>query len=511
MSRGRASLAALFLPALATYPLMQLGPHLWMLWELARSPADPLALGFILAALGADLVFFWLMLGFALAKTQALLQAPAEARAAGPGLPATVLIPVCDEPLEVLRPAFFAAAHLGHPVVVVENCRRPDHGPRVRDLARRCGLDCVSVPNRGTKAAALNAVLPSVRTPALVLLDADVVAEPDAADALIAVLAADPDLAFVQSPQAERNRGATPVAAAASCQQLYFYEFVAQGWGAAGRALCVGTQCAFRTEPLRAAGGFPEDTVTEDIAVSYALHRAGHRSAYLPRVLGRGLAPTTLAGFWRQRARHAQGAVSLLLAVLADHRAPPGLRLSYAAMAAFPLVAVGYLCFSLTLLLAAQVQVASWSQPLVYLGAAGAFVLTQALLLSGMTARGHRLAELLAGQGGTLLVLPAYLQGIARALIPGRAHFELTPKTTGHATGTWQGPLALCLALAGVAWATRWAARAWSTELGVLVFGLWLVFHAAVLLAPFLVATSKRGVAQRDQAVLPQSTPAPRR
>ena len=480
----------LFLPALALYPLLQLLPHGWMLHSLLDGPADPAAVAFVAAALGADLIFGWLMVGFALAKGRALQVPTRTGPTARVTTAATVLIPVCDEPIDVLRPTFRAADRLGHRVLVVENSRTPGHGDQVRTLADAHGLDWVAVPNRGTKAAALNAALPLVETELLVLFDADVVATSDAVGTLVAPLLEDPRLALVQSPQAERNREASVVAAAASCQQLYFYEFVAQGWGALGLALCVGTNCALRVGPLRAVGGFPEDTVTEDVALSYSLHRAGHRSRFLPEVVGWGLAPETLPGFWRQRARHAEGAIHLLLRALGDRGGPLRLRVAYATMAAFPLVAVGYLCFAVTVLLAASVDIASWSRDLVYLGAAGAFVATQVLLLSGLRGRGHRLVEALAGQGGTLMVLPAYLLGTARALVRRPAFFAVTPKGD-TAVGPWPRRLAVAATLLGALWAVRWATLAWNTELGVGVFTAWVVFHVVVLLAPWGVAARR--------------------
>ncbi|MCB9779893.1 MAG: glycosyltransferase [Alphaproteobacteria bacterium] len=491
------------LPALALYPLLQLGPHLWMLRALRADGGDPAAIAFVAAALGADLLFGGLMLGFAVAKARALLHPPVLPARRTRVLATTVLIPVCDEPLDVLRPTLQAAARLGQPVLVVENCRRPGHGAAVAALAAGFGLGVRAVPNRGTKAAALNAVLPTLTTPLVALFDADVVTDPDAVQWLAGVLADDPALAFVQSPQAERNRDRTPVAAAASCQQLYFYAFMAPGWGSLGRALCVGTQCAFRVDALRAVGGFPEDTVTEDVAVSYALHRAGYRSAWLPRVVGRGLAPTRLVDFWRQRSRHAEGAMTLLRRVLSDHDAPLPLRLSYVALATFPMVALGYLCFAGTVLLAARVDLAGWSHPAVYAGAAGAFVLTQVLLLSGMGRQGHGPAELLAGQGGTMMVLPAYLHGMVRGLFGRRAWFAVTPKDL--APGAHPGParrvLSLLLAAVLAALTVRQAAQAWTTSLGVAVFGGWVLFHVVVLLAPLWVAGPRRAPRWRDYFV----------
>jgi cellulose synthase (UDP-forming) len=97
---------------------------------------------------------------------------------------------------------------------------------------------------------------------------------------------------------------------------------------------CCGTNVVFRREALVSVGGFPEASVTEDFELSIALQERGWRSAYVPEVLARGLAPEDMSSYVTQQFRWARGCVSTLPRVLRS-RLPTRVRLQYALSSMF--------------------------------------------------------------------------------------------------------------------------------------------------------------------------------
>lgn len=66
---------------------------------------------------------------------------------------------------------------------------------------------------------------------------------------------------------------------------------------------------AFRRSVLEAAGGFREDTVGEDLELTWRVHRAGYRVRFQPKALVLAESPSTVQGLWKQRVRWARGLI----------------------------------------------------------------------------------------------------------------------------------------------------------------------------------------------------------
>jgi cellulose synthase (UDP-forming) len=233
----------------------------------------------------------------------------------------TVMIPCCDEPLAVLERSVASAAELVYPnvrVLLVENSRDPELKAGAMALAARYGIDAIDVPNRGHKAGALNDALRFVATDSeyIAVLDADQAVRPNFLAAIVPLLAAQPDLAFVQTPQVYVNATGALVGRAASQQQMLLYDCVLDGKSARGRAPCYGTNFVMRRSALESVGGWDEDNVTEDVATSYELHCRRWRSIYDREVFAEGLAPETLKSYWRQQVRWASGNSAVFRTVL---------------------------------------------------------------------------------------------------------------------------------------------------------------------------------------------------
>jgi cellulose synthase (UDP-forming) len=238
-----------------------------------------------------------------------------------------VLIPVYDEPVDVVEPTVAAATRLRGArvhVALLDDAGRPD----LEAVAARHGAGYVRRSSHtGAKAGNVNHALGRTSSKFVAIFDCDHV--PDE-DFLVRTLGhfAERDVALVQTPQHYANAGDGGVAGAAWAQQALFFGAIARGKDARGAMFCCGTNMVFRRAALEDAGGFPETSVTEDFELSIDLHQRGWRTVYVAEVLAQGLGPEDMASYVSQQHRWARGCVSALPRVLRS-RLPRPVRLQY--------------------------------------------------------------------------------------------------------------------------------------------------------------------------------------
>lgn len=161
------------------------------------------------------------------------------------------------------------------------------------------------------KAGNINAALRRTDAEFVVIFDADHVPSPDF---LLRALPhmQDPQVAFVQTPQAFPSARGLVAQGAAESQRI-FYELVLPGRNHFNAVFCVGTNVIFRRAALDEIHGMHTASNSEDIWTSIELHRRGWRSFFVPEVLARGLAPDSLLPYFKQQFRWAYGAFEVLL------------------------------------------------------------------------------------------------------------------------------------------------------------------------------------------------------
>jgi cellulose synthase (UDP-forming) len=238
-----------------------------------------------------------------------------------------VLVPVYNEPVDVVEPTIAAARRMHGARVHVWLL---DDGARdeMRAMAsRQCAGYLRRKHRSGAKAGNINHALRRTRSPVVVVLDCDHVPQRRFLQATLGHLAG-PDVAFVQTPQCYANAGSGELAAAAWSQQALFFGAIARGKDGHGAMFCCGTNVVFRREALEDIGGFPEGSVTEDFELSVKLHERGWRSAYVAEVLALGLGPEDMASYVGQQHRWARGCLGAMGAVLRAHL-PLKVRLQY--------------------------------------------------------------------------------------------------------------------------------------------------------------------------------------
>jgi cellulose synthase/poly-beta-1,6-N-acetylglucosamine synthase-like glycosyltransferase len=258
---------------------------------------------------------FWWTVSYGLrrARPEPALDPPG-ARRSGPDAALTevdILIPVYNEPLDVVEPTIAAASRLPGArvrVAVLDDGKRAS----LATIADRHGARYVRRGvNTGAKAGNLNHALARTDAPFVAVLDCDHVPGPRFLPATLASFD-DPSVGFVQAPQYYANADATPVAGSAWAQQALFFGPIASGKGRMGAMFCCGTNVVFRRAALEAVGGFPEQSITEDFELSARLHGEGWSSEYVPEVVARGLGPEDMASYVSQQQRWAKGCLSTI-------------------------------------------------------------------------------------------------------------------------------------------------------------------------------------------------------
>jgi cellulose synthase (UDP-forming) len=232
-------------------------------------------------------------------------------RWSGPPPAVDVLIPVYNEPIDVVGPTVAAAVGLRGAEVTVyllDDAGRPE----LADLAREVGAHYVRRDgNAGAKAGNLNHALGLTRAPFVVVFDCDHVPDAGFLEATLGWMQ-DARVGFVQTPQYYANARSGRLAASAWSQQALFFGGIARGKDGLGAMFCCGTNVVFRRQALEEAGGFPEKSLTEDFELSIMLHEQGWRSVYVNEVLAQGLGPEDMASYVSQQRRWARGCLAAL-------------------------------------------------------------------------------------------------------------------------------------------------------------------------------------------------------
>ena len=251
----------------------------------------------------------------------------------GPPPEVDVLIPVYDEPVNVVEPTVRAATALTGARVNVHLLDDGASDAMAAMAARHDAGYLRRAGSEGAKAGNINHALERTDGEFVAVLDCDHVPEPHFLEAMLGSFR-DERMAFVQAPQYYANHDRGEVPAAAWGQQALFFGPIARGKDGHDAMFCCGTNVLFRRAALEQVGGFPADSVTEDFELSIRMHELGWRSRYVPEVLAHGLGPEDMASYVSQQQRWSRGCLAALPAVVRS-RLPRRLKLQYALSASY--------------------------------------------------------------------------------------------------------------------------------------------------------------------------------
>lgn len=232
---------------------------------------------------------------------------------------AAIFICTYNEDVGILDRTITGALNQNYPakVYLLDDGRRPE----VEALCRRREVEWLTRPNNAhAKAGNMNAGVATLKARGempdfIAILDADFVALPNFMSHCMALFA-DPAVGVVQTPQhffnpdplQHRIKGHMDL----PDEQRFFFDTVLPAKDGWGTAFSCGTSSVVRTSALAKIGGFPTDSVTEDMLLSIRMKQHGFFTAYLNEKLSLGLAPEGIGEYCTQRIRWCVGAMQIM-------------------------------------------------------------------------------------------------------------------------------------------------------------------------------------------------------
>ncbi len=225
-----------------------------------------------------------------------------------------------NEPPEMLIETIRSAEQIDYPdfevVVVDNNTRDPDVWTPVREYCRdRPRVRFVHVEDwPGFKSGALNLALADhTHTGAEIVgvIDADYLVEPDYLKETVGFFA-DPNVAFVQTPQDYRDYEGSAYFTACYDAYRYFFATAMPSRNERNSIIFAGTMGLLRRSLLESIGGWDEWCITEDAETSLRLLMAGYSGMFIARSFGKGIMPLTFSSLKSQRFRWCFGGMQIL-------------------------------------------------------------------------------------------------------------------------------------------------------------------------------------------------------
>lgn len=213
------------------------------------------------------------------------------------------------EPIEMIEETLTAIKAIKYPHESYL-CDESD-SPYLKEFCRKLGVHHVTRNNRiDAKAGNINNALKQSNGEICVILDPDHVPQPDFLDPIIPYFA-DPKIGFVQIVQAYKNIRESIVSRGAAQQTFQFYGPMMMTMNSYGTVLAIGANCTFRRKALESIGGHAPG-LAEDMHTAMKLHAKGWKSVYVPKILARGLVPSSLYAYYKQQLKWSRGVFELL-------------------------------------------------------------------------------------------------------------------------------------------------------------------------------------------------------
>lgn len=352
-----------------------------------------------------------------------------------------VCIPAFNEEAHTLEITLSACALMSYSnkkIYLLDDSTSTELAGDAQMLAEKYGAQYVHRTNRrGFKAGALNDILAQLDAHYLVILDADQRPRHDFLSDIVPVLDADPQLAFIQTPQYYVNRTSSRVANAAGSQQDVFYTNISEGKSASNVMFACGTNVVLRLAALQAVGGFDERSVTEDFATSIELHSQGYSSYYYHHIFVDGEGPSSIAAYYLQQMRWAYGTTRALGKLSKLFFAHPR-RLSAGQWWGYILSGTWYLVgWAFFLLMICPIAFLIFDVHPLLLNDTFAYfafllpylIFSTIVFLVSMSLRNYPIKDQFLGIIMTNLAFPVYILATTYAMIGKKIPFVVTPKT----------------------------------------------------------------------------------
>ncbi|MHA2365094.1 MAG: glycosyltransferase [Candidatus Hodarchaeales archaeon] len=230
--------------------------------------------------------------------------------------PVTVILPIFNEPLDVLRLTLENAMKLDYPsskleIFVVDDSTQLNLVEETRKFCSTLGIRYKHRTNRtGFKAGAINSILKETNGDFLLILDADQIPLPHLLKSTIPYFI-DRKVALVQAKLTFRNMDCI-TRKSAGLVHIEFYEVLDKAKDRIRTASFSGTTGVLRKTALLEIGGMSEDTIVEDADTSFKLLARGYQGRLADTYGSIGLVPWHFSSHIAQYWRIAQGTTAIL-------------------------------------------------------------------------------------------------------------------------------------------------------------------------------------------------------
>lgn len=227
-----------------------------------------------------------------------------------------VLICTYNEPLDLLEMTIAAATNLEYPkdklnIYILDDGKRKE----LEILCQNYGINYLSRDSReGAKAGNINNALTKIKGDLFAVLDADMIPKKDFLIKTVGYFSNE-NLAFVQTPQVYYNQDMYQynlMKKNLPNEQDFFMRHIQEARASKNATLHVGTNAVFNRQHVLSIGGYPTDSITEDMAVGMLLQGQGFDSLFVNEELVMGLSATTFIELVKQRDRWCRGNIQVL-------------------------------------------------------------------------------------------------------------------------------------------------------------------------------------------------------
>ncbi|OKP63575.1 Curdlan synthase, partial [Ensifer adhaerens] len=228
-----------------------------------------------------------------------------------------VFIPTYNEPLDVLERTIVGALALDYPkdkfkVYVLDDGRRDW---LKTFCAERGAVHLTRTDNAHAKAGNMNNGLRASSGDFIAIFDADFVPYRHFLKRTLPFFS-DEGIGIVQTPQHFFN--VDPVQSNLGLENIWpdeqrlFFDEIAPSRDVWDVSFCCGSCSIARRKAVDAIGGFPTESITEDLLTTLSMLNKGYKTRYLNERLSMGLAAENLTGYFVQRERWCQGGIQTL-------------------------------------------------------------------------------------------------------------------------------------------------------------------------------------------------------
>lgn len=226
--------------------------------------------------------------------------------------PASVIVPVFNEDMNIVTETLESCKKQKYPgkteIIVADDSTDKKTAAALRYYCRNHSIKYLHRNNRrGYKAGAINNALSHCRGDIIAVINADDRPIDSFLLTAASMLATDKRIAFVQMRNAERNHEKNFITRAGKTMWDLLFIVLLKSQDDKDSAVFCGSGGVIRRSAFDDIGGFPDDSLTEDVNMSVLMLEKGYISRYADAIACEGIAPYSFSGLSLQMYRWAHG------------------------------------------------------------------------------------------------------------------------------------------------------------------------------------------------------------